>query len=61
MERQVKTPIAPEQVYAEAGLIYIRYPATIDTKPNGQKKINGRRPAYTKIEKQPKHNKNSGD
>ena len=61
MERQVKTPITAEQVYAEVGLMYIRYPATIDTKPNGQKKINGRRPAYTKIEKQPKYNKNSGD
>jgi len=51
----------PQQAYSDAGLIYIRYHGTIDTKDNGQKKINGRRPAYTKIEKQPKYNKYSGE
>ena len=54
-------PTNPAQIYSEAGLVYIRYPATIDTKPNGQKKINGRRPAYTKIEKQPRYTQWSGD
>ena len=51
----------PAQIYSEAGLIYIRYPATIDTKPNGQKKINGKRPIYTKIEGQPRYTQWSGD
>ena len=55
------TPTNPAQIYSEAGLIYIRYPATIDTKANGQKKINGKRPAYTKIEKQQRYTQNSGD
>ena len=49
------TPTEPTDVYVESGIIYIRYHATIDTKPNGQMKINGKRPAYTKIEKQPRY------
>ncbi len=55
-----KKPTHPEQIYSEAGLIYIRYPATIDTKVHGQKKINGKRPAYTKITKQPRYTESSG-
>ena len=55
------TPTNPAQIYSDAGLIYIRYPATIDTKANGQKKINGKRPAYTKIEKQTRYHQYSGD
>jgi hypothetical protein len=43
----------PRQVYGEANLIYIRYPATIEEKENGQKKIKGSYPAFTKIQKQP--------
>ncbi len=54
-------PTNPAQIYSEAGLAYIRYPATIDTKANGQKKINGKRPAYTKIENQPRYTQWSGD
>ncbi len=55
------TPTNPAQVYSEAGLIYSRYPATIHTKANGQNKINGKRPAYTKIEKQARYHQYSGD
>ena len=55
------TPTEPTDVYVESGIIYIRYHASIDTKPNGQKKINGKRPAYTKIEKQPRYTQYSGD
>ena len=61
MKSQATKQTTPQQVYSEAGLIYIRYHGTTDTKDNGQNKINGRRPAYTKIEKQPKYNKYSGD
>ncbi len=38
------TPTEPTDVDVESGIIYIRYHATIDTKPNGQMKINGKRP-----------------
>jgi hypothetical protein len=55
------TPTNPAKIYSEAGLIHIRYPATIDTKANGQKKIKGKRPAYTKIEKQTRYHRYSGD
>ncbi len=54
-------PIPPEHLYSEVGLIYIRYHAAINTKSNRQKKINGNRPAYTKIEKQPRYHQYSGD
>ena len=33
-------PTTPQHIYTEAGLIYIRYHATVDTKPNEQKKLN---------------------
>ncbi len=55
------TPTKPTEVYIESGLIYIRYHATITTKGNGQKKINGKRSAYTKIEKQQRYTQYSGD
>ena len=55
------TPTNPAQIHSEAGLIYIRYPATIDPEANGQKKINGKRPAYTKIEKQTRYHQYSCD
>ncbi len=54
-------PTSSDQIYTEAGLIYIRYHATIDTRPNGQKKINGKRPAYSKITKRQKYTEWSGD
>jgi hypothetical protein len=47
------------QIYQEAGLIYIRYHAEIEDKPNGQKKIGGSRPCFSRIEKQ--INYGSGD
>ncbi len=31
-------PTTTTEVYSEAGFIYIQYHATIDAKPNGQKK-----------------------
>ena len=49
------------QLYNEAGLMYIRYDAPIETKANGHKKIGaGRRPAFSKLEKQPEYGKGSG-
>jgi len=48
-------------LYGEAGLIYIRYHATIETKPNGQKKIKGKHPKFLQIEEQPTYGKGSGD
>ena len=44
--------ITLSQLYKESNLMYIRYNATIEDKPNGQKKIGGTRPAYSKIEEQ---------
>ena len=32
---------SPAQIYGDAGLIYIRYHAQIEAKPNGRKKIGG--------------------
>ena len=40
--------------------MYIRYNATIEDKPNGQKKIGGTRPAYSKITKQIEYAPGSG-
>ena len=48
------------KLYSEAGLIYIRYDAPIESKPNGQKKIGGGRPAFSKIDHQPSYDKGSG-
>ena len=51
-----------QQVYGEAGLIYIRAPAKVDTRTNGQKKIKANPfPNHALITKQPTYNKNSGD
>jgi len=49
-----------KQIYAEAGLTYIRYDGVIESKPNGQKKIGGGRPKFNKIEKQIKYKKGDG-
>ena len=59
MATQVKT-YTPAQIYGEAGLIYIRYHATIENKPNGQKKIGGSRPAFSKIQKQVQYKPTDG-
>ena len=48
------------RVYQEAGLIYIRYHADIEAKSNGQKKIGGSRPCFSKIEKQIKYGTGDG-
>ena len=45
------------QLYGEAGLIYIRYRATIGNKGKGQKKIVGDLPSYSKILTQLKYTK----
>ncbi|MFM7982904.1 MAG: hypothetical protein ACKPKO_26630 [Candidatus Fonsibacter sp.] len=43
---------SPAQIYGDAGLIYIRYDAQIDSKPNGQQNIGGSRPAFSNITEQ---------
>ena len=51
-----------ETIYGEAGLIYLRAPATIEAKENGQMKIKGSPfPKHAGITKQPKYGPNSGD
>ena len=61
MESQAKTTkYTPAQIYGDAGLIYIRYHASIETKSNGQKKIGGARPAFSKITKQPDYSSEAG-
>jgi hypothetical protein len=48
------------QLYKQSGVMYIRYHATIESKPNGQMKVGGSRPAFSKIMEQPDYNKDSG-
>ncbi len=49
-------------LYGDAGLIYIRAPAKVESKANGQKKIKANPfPNHALITKQPAYNKNSGD
>ena len=51
-----------QQVYGDAGLIYIRAPAKVETRANGQKKIKANPfPIHGFIKEQPIYNKNSGD
>ena len=57
----VAPKLSPVQIYGDAGLIYIRYHAQIETKPNDQKKIGGSRPAFSKITKQPAYSSSAGD
>ena len=47
--------------YRRTNLKYIRYHATIETKPNGQKKIKGKYPKFTQIEEQPRLGGESGN
>ncbi|MFM7978047.1 MAG: hypothetical protein ACKPKO_01915, partial [Candidatus Fonsibacter sp.] len=44
--------LPPAKIYGDAGLIYIRHHAQIETKSNSQKNIGGSRPAFSKITKQ---------
>ena len=53
--------LSPAKIYGDAGLIYIRYHAQIENKPNGHKKIGGTRPAFSKIKEQIKYSSKSGD
>jgi hypothetical protein len=48
------------KLYGQAGLTYIRFEAPVETKPNGQKKIGGSRPAFSKIVSQPTYGKGDG-
>ena len=57
--KTIKT-FTPAQIYGDAGLLYIRYDARIEAKPGGQKKIAGARPAFSKIQKQPKYEPGDG-
>ena len=59
MASQPRT-ITPAKLYGEAGLIYIRYHAKIENKPNGQKKVGGTRPAFSKITKQIQYEQDAG-
>ena len=47
------------EIYNESGIMYIRFDADVDIKPNGQKKIGGKRNsvAFSKLEKQPENQK----
>ena len=57
----VAPKLSPAQIYGDAGLIYIRYHAQIETKSNGQKKIGGSPPPFSKIKKQIDYEPGSGD
>ena len=54
------TKMTATKLYKEAGLIYIRYNATIEDKPNGQRKIGGTRPTFSKIDRQMEYKAGSG-
>ena len=55
------TKMTYRKLYGEAGLMYIRYDAPIENKPNGQKQIgHGRGPSYSKLEKQPAYKQGDG-
>ena len=56
----VASKLSPAQIYGDAGLIYIRYYAQIEAKPNGQKNIGGSRPALSNITKQPTYSSSAG-
>ena len=47
-------------LYEQENLMYIRYNAPIEEKSNGQKKIGGTRPAFSKLTEQPKYERGSG-
>ena len=53
--------LSPAQIYGDANLIFIRYHAQIETKPNGHKKIGGTRPAFSKIKEQINYSSKPGD
>ena len=48
------------QTYKESCIMYIRYDGEIETKSNGQTKIGGIRPAFSKMEKQVEYKSGGG-
>ena len=61
MQNQIPKTTAAT-IYGDAGLIYLRAPAKIETKTNGQKKIKGNPfPKHIGITNQPKYGPNAGD
>ena len=60
MSKQTKQTY--ETIYGDAGLIYLRAPAKIETKDNGQMKIKGSPfPKHAGVTKQPKYGPNAGE
>ena len=57
---QSASKYTPAQIHGESGLIYIRYSASIEAKPNGQKKIGGSRPAFSSMVSQPVYSSVAG-
>ena len=57
----VTSTLSPAQIYGDANMIFIRYHAQIETKPNGHNKIGGSRPAFSRITEQINYGPNSGD
>ncbi|MFM7979868.1 MAG: hypothetical protein ACKPKO_11185, partial [Candidatus Fonsibacter sp.] len=53
--------LSPAQIYGDANLIFIRYHAPIESNTNGQNKIGGSRPAFSRITKQINYGPDSGD
>ena len=59
MSNQTKQTYKP--IYGDAGLIYLRAPAKIETKDDGKMKIKGNPfPKHSGVTEQPKYGPNSG-
>ena len=48
------------QIYRESGIMHIRSDGEVETKPNGQKKTGGSRPAFSNMNEQVEYGKGSG-
>ena len=48
------------EIYKESGIMYIRYDGIIEERQNGQKKIGGARPAFSKMNEQVEYGKGRG-
>ena len=57
----ITSKLSPAKIYGDAGLIYIRYHAQIETKSNNHKNIGGTRPAFSKIKEQINYSSKSGE
>ena len=60
METTRTTKMTHGDIYSTANLLFIRFDAPIEEKPNGHKKIGGTRPAFSKITEQNCYNKKAG-